>query len=121
MDQEIANMDAGFRLDVVRKNKEFDERRAQIFATVHGQVTEQVKRYCDYFGTLVVLKIAREKPDPKKPATIETAMMQEVFYHNTGIDITDWVIQELKTAAGVTATGPAQAAGIKNPNAPVKK
>ncbi len=48
MEQEIAALDTQFRLDVVRKNKEFDEKRAQIFATVHQQVTEQVKLYCDW-------------------------------------------------------------------------
>ncbi len=76
-EQEIAAMDTQFRLDVVRKNKEFDEKRAQIFYTVHAQVTEALQFYCQNMGTFVVLKVSREKPDPKKPQTIETAMMQK--------------------------------------------
>ncbi len=118
MEQAIAAEDTQFRLDVVRKNKEFDEKRAQIFAVVHQQVTEQVKIYCEWAGTLVVLKVAREKVDVKKPSTIETAMMQEVFYHNPAphIDITEWVLGRLKAAA--PTVGPAQQATRPNLNQP---
>ena len=127
MEQQIAAEDTSFRLDVVRKNKEFDEKRAQIFATVHAQVTEQVKLYCDYANTYVVLKVAREKPDAKKPSTIETAMMQEVFYHNPApnVDITDWVIGRLQasaaSAAGGAGTAPTQSATRPTPGQPRTK
>lgn len=121
-EQEIAAEDTQFRLDVVRKNKEFDEKRAQIFAEVHAQVTEQVKIYCDYAGTLVVLKVSRDPVDIKKPATIETAMMQEVFYHNPAphIDITEWVLGRLKATAPATASGPVQTGARPNALQPRK-
>ena len=107
-EQEIAEMDTQFRLDVVRKNKEFDEARAQIFYQVHGQVSFHVKYFCENTGTFVVLKFSREKPDPKKPETIEMAMQQDVFWHQASgdVDITDWVIGRLKAdAASATAQG----------------
>ncbi|MCC6510135.1 MAG: OmpH family outer membrane protein [Pirellulaceae bacterium] len=112
-EQEIAAQDTDFRLQVVRKNKEFDEKRAQIFFTVHAQVTGLVKHYCSAMGTLVVLKVSREKPDPKKPQTIETAMMQEVFYHQDApnVDITNWVLESLKAQAGSAMSAPMQSAG----------
>jgi Skp family chaperone for outer membrane proteins len=94
-EQEIAEQDTQFRLDVVRKNKEFDDARAQIFFEVHRQVTSLCKFYCDHTGTVVILKVARDKPDPKKPETIEIAMGQEVFFHQN-VDITDWALGELK-------------------------
>lgn len=106
-EQEIAEQDTQFRLDVVRKNKEFDEARAQIFFEVHKQVSHWVKFFCDNMGTFVVLKVSREKPDPKKPETIEIAMGQEVFYHQSSpdVDITEWVLQRLReTSAQTTAT-----------------
>ena len=106
-EQEIAEQDTQFRLDVVRKNKEFDEARAQIFFEVHKQVSYLVKYYCDASGTFVVLKVARDKPDPKKPETIEIAMGQEVFYPQSSpdVDITDWVLQQLKAQAGTAQAG----------------
>lgn len=108
-EKEIANADTQFRLDVVRKNKEFDDARAQIFFEVHRQVTHIVKFYCDHTGACMVLKVARDKPDPKKPETIELAMGQEVFFHQN-VDITDWVLQELKKMAPQTT----QAQGAVN-------
>lgn len=122
MEQSIAAEDTQFRLDVVRKNKEFDEKRAVIFAQVHEQVTTKVKQYCEWAGTSVVLKVSREKVDVKKPATIETAMMQEVFYHNPAphIDITDWVLGQLQAQAP-SAAAPTQQATRPNPNQPRTK
>ena len=112
-EKEIAEADTQFRLDVVRKNKEFDEARAQIFFEVHRQVTGLVKFYCDQSGTFTVLKVAREKPDPKKPETIEVAMGQEVFYYQDApdVDITEWVLGQLKRMAPQATT---QAQGAVN-------
>jgi Skp family chaperone for outer membrane proteins len=112
-EQEIAEQDTQFRLDVVRKNKEFDERKAQVFFEVHKQISFYVKFYCDNSGTFVVLQVARDKPDPKKPATIEIAMRQEVFFHQPApdVDITEWVLQQLKTAAATPRTATPAAAG----------
>ncbi len=53
MEQAIAADDTTFRLDVVRKNKEFERSGQLSFATVHAQVTELVKAYCDYADTYV--------------------------------------------------------------------
>ncbi len=122
-EQEIAAMDTQFRLDVVRKNKEFDEKRAQIFYTVHAQVTEALQFYCQNMGTFVVLKVSREKPDPKKPQTIETAMMQEVFYYQNAadVDITQWVLDSLVARSGGTANRVPQQATRPSAGAPVQK
>ena len=100
-EQEIAEQDTQFRLDVVRKNKELEDARAQVFFQVHQQVSQLVKFYCENSGTFVVLQVAREKPDPKKPETIEMAMRQEVFYYQEAIDvdITEWVLGYLKSQA----------------------
>ena len=116
-EQEIAEQDTQFRLDVVRKNKEFDEARAQIFFEVHKQVSYFVKYYCENSGTFVVLKVARERPDPKKPETIEIAMGQEVFYHQSSpdVDITEWVLQQLKAQAGAAQSAPAQVNSAARP------
>ncbi len=111
MEQEIASQDTSFRLEVVRKNKEFEDARAQIFLQVHKEVAFYVKYYCDASGTFVVLKVAREKPDAKKPETIEIAMGQEVFYYQDAadVDITDWVLQQLKANSANTAARPGAA------------
>jgi Skp family chaperone for outer membrane proteins len=109
MEKEIADLDTAFRLEVVRKNKEFDEARASVFYQVHQQVTALIQYYCQHSGTFVVLRVSREKLDPKKPETIEMGMGQEVFYYNPApdVDITDWVLQQLNTqAAANTARAP---------------
>lgn len=112
---EIAAQDTEFRLSVVRKNKQFQESRAQVFYQVHQQVTEEVSTFCQYFGTFCVLRINREKMDPKRPETIEMGMSQEVFYYQNSpdVDITDWVLNQLKARATQTAARPGAAVAPK--------
>ena len=116
-EQEIAAQDTQFRLDVVRKNKEFDEARALVFFQVHQQVTHWIQYYCQHSGTFVVLRVSREKLDPKKPETIEMGMGQEVFYYQPSpdVDITDWVLQQLNASAAAANTARAATPGAATP------
>lgn len=117
-EQEIASQDTQFRLDVVRKNKQFQEARAQVFYQVHVQVTNLIQFYCQQMGTFVVMRVSREKLDPKKPETIEMGMGQEVFYFQNmpDVDITQWVLESLNSqqaAANTARTSPAGAPSNK--------
>ena len=104
----IADADTQFRLEIVRKRKDFDEAKAGVLAAVHSQVTYVVKYYSERVGASVVLRCSRKRIDPKKPQTIE-AMGQEVFYYAPNVDISDWVLSALQQqqSAANTATRPA--------------
>lgn len=110
----IAEADTQFRLELVRKRKEFDEARAIVLTQVHAQVTHVLQFACGYLKAGVVLRVSREKLDPKKPQTIEIGMGQEVFYFDPNTDITDWVLEQLKNSAAAAsapaATGPTSTA-----------
>lgn len=99
----IAEADTQFRLELVRKRKEFDEKRAIVLTQVHAQVTHVLKFACGHLQAGVVLRVSREKLDPKKPQTIEIGMGQEVFYFDPNTDITDWVLQQLQASAPAAA------------------
>ncbi len=45
-------------------------------------------------------------------------MMQEVFYHNTQVDITDWVIGQIKAQAATKPATPAAAPATQSATRP---
>jgi Skp family chaperone for outer membrane proteins len=115
-EKQIAEADTNFRLELVKKRKEFDEARAGVIFKIYSDINALVAYYCENTGTSVVLRVTRETMDPKKPETVQMVMAQEVLYFQKSADITDWILAGLKQraeAAGTaapTAGGPAKTA-----------
>lgn len=103
----IAEADTNFRLELVKKRKEFDESRAAVIFKVHTEINQLLQYYCENTGTTMVVRISREKMDPKKPETVQMVMSQEVLYFQNSADISDWILQGLKQRSGATAARPA--------------
>lgn len=112
----IAEADTNFRLELVKKRKEFDEARAGVIFKVYSDLNSLVKYYCENTGATLVMRINRETMDPKKPETVQMVMAQEVLYFQPNADITEWVLQGLNQRAGAAGT-----ANRTNTAAPVKK
>ncbi len=119
----IAEADTNFRLELVKKRKEFDEARAGVIFKIYSDINTLVKYYCENTGTSVVMRVSRETMDPKKPETVQMVMAQEVLYFQPSSDISDWILQGLNQRAG-TAGGQTTNAAARTANpatAPVRK
>lgn len=112
----IAEADTNFRLELVKKRKEFDEARAGVIYKIYNDLNMLIKYYCETTGASLVMRVSRETMDPKKPESVQMVLSQEVLYFQPSADITDWVLQGLNQRAGVTGT-----ANRTNTAAPVKK
>lgn len=112
----IAEADTNFRLELVKKRKEFDEARAGVIFKIYNDLNLLIKYYCETTGATLVMRVTRETMDPKKPETVQMVLSQDVLYFQPSADITDWVLQGLNQRAGVTGT-----ANRPNAGAPVKK
>ena len=122
----IAEADTNFRLELVKKRKEFDEARAGVIFKIYSDLNRAIKFYCDNTGATLVMRVNRETMDPKKPETVQMVLSQEVLYFQPSADITEWVLEGLNKQAGVTAPPPAAAPGgtaVRNGNGttPVRK
>lgn len=103
----IAEADTNFRLELVKKRKEFDEARAGVIFKIYSDLNSLIKYYCDNTGATLVMRVNRETMDPKKPETVQMVLSQEVLYFQPSADITEWVLKGLNQQAGAT---PANAA-----------
>ncbi|QDV22383.1 OmpH family outer membrane protein [Aureliella helgolandensis] len=105
-EKKIAEKDTEFRLSLIKKKKEFDEAQAQVIYNVYTQINGLLKMASDHYGTQLVIRVSREKMDPKKPETIQMVMGQDVLYYSPNVDWTEWVLGQLAQ----TASRPAAAA-----------
>lgn len=100
----IAEQDTAFRLELVKKRKEFETAQANVLYKVYNEMNGLLSFLSTTYGTQMVLRVSREKMDPKKPETIQMVMSQDVLYYNENIDLTGWVLKALQERAAQTAS-----------------
>lgn len=101
----IAEQDTEFRLKLIKEKKRFEEAQATVVYKVYTDITNLVQAASQAWGTQVVMRVTREKMDPKKPETVQMVMGQDVIYFNPQVDLTEWVLGQLNQTA-------ARAAGV---------
>jgi Skp family chaperone for outer membrane proteins len=110
-EKDIADQDTKFRLELVKKRKEFESQQALVLAEVHSQITTLLEYVSKNYGFQVVLQVSRQTVDAKKPETLDMAMSQNVLYFNPGTDVTEFVLGQLQKQLGGGAPPP-----TPNPN-----
>lgn len=95
----IAEQDTEFRLKLIKEKKKFEEAQAMVVYKVYTDISTLVQAASQAWGTQVVLRVNREKMDPKKPETVQMVMGQEIIFFNPQIDLTEWVLGQLKQTA----------------------
>jgi Skp family chaperone for outer membrane proteins len=113
-EKDIADQDTKFRLELVKKRKEFEAQQAIVLFEVHSQITTLLDYVSKNYGFQVILQVSRQAVDPKKPETLDMAMSQNVLYFNKATDVTEFVLGQLQQQLGGTAPAPA-ARGANGP------
>ncbi len=98
-EKKIAEQDTEFRLALIKEKKKFEEMQAQVVYQIYTDISSQLSVLSKSYGTNLVVRISRQKMDPKKPETVQLVMSQEVVYYNPSIDVTDWTLNQLNTLA----------------------
>lgn len=108
-EKSIAEQDTTFRLELVKKRKEFETMQANVLYKVYSEINGYLGFLSERTGVQLVLRVHREKMDPKKPETIQTVMSQDVLYFSDSIDLTNWIMDALQKRAAQTANAGAAA------------
>lgn len=123
--EELFNKESRLRVDFMEKEKEYQERHATLLATSYQDITESIEWVATQFKANLVIRYSKEQDemDPKKPQTVQFAVMKDVLYKAPDMDLTQHVMiylnHKLATAqtsqqaqpAAQTATRPAQTPG----------
>ena len=69
---------------------------------IYTEITEEVKRYAQANGVLLVMDYSSDQVDPNVPATIQRAVSRPFVYQG-GPDITDLILNSAQPESGPTA------------------
>ena len=114
-ESEIANQESQLKLDFMRKEKEFAERKALIIYNTYQQIQALTQQWSTYNGIGMVMRYSRMDMDPKKPATVNAGVTRDVVFFSPNLDLTDPILNYIKQN---TAAAPAQPSPQANPGVP---
>ena len=99
----IAEQDTEFRLELVKKRKEFETAQANLMYKIYSEINVLLKYWSDNYGISMIVRVNREQMDPKKPETVQMVMSQDVLYFSKSVDLTEPLLDYLNKQAGKTA------------------
>ena len=109
MDQRIAHAAADLQIKQATQKKDLMEYEGRIYYQVYREMDDSVKRFAQKNNISLVLRYASDPvDDPIDRNEIVRGINKSVVYVDPGLDITDWILQDLNrsaAAAGAVNTG----------------
>ena len=98
MEEQLAQKvnEINFRVKVLQRD--FQEREQKALYQLYTEITEEVKRFADAKGIVLVMPYSSEPVDPNVPETMQRQMNKSFVYLN-GPDVTEPILQELNRRA----------------------
>ncbi len=94
MEEEITQRISDLKVRASIEQRDFQERQMKAMYKIYGEISEEVKRYAQANGVLLVMDYSSDPVDPNVPATIQRAVSRPFVYQG-GPDITDAVLNAL--------------------------
>jgi len=109
LEEEITKAQAALGLEVNRAKKNFVERESKIYYEVYQQVLDEVKRYAETAGVVLVLRFNGDPADKNNPEEVLRNVNQAIVYYHQTIDITPIIRDRLNGQAprAIAPTGQA--------------
>jgi Skp family chaperone for outer membrane proteins len=117
LEEQLAQKVSEINVRIKILQRDFQEREQRSFYQLYTEISEEVKRFADAKGIVLVMPYSSEPVDPNVPETMQRQLSKSFVYMN-GPDITEPILQELnRRAVQTTASRPGQAPTnpVKNP------
>jgi Skp family chaperone for outer membrane proteins len=105
LEERIVGKLADFNARVTLQRKEFLVNEAKIYHMIYQQIQDEVKAFAQENNVLAVLRFNSELPDVQKPDEVARGLNNQVVWHHPNLDITKYILDNLKRRAGGTTTG----------------
>jgi Skp family chaperone for outer membrane proteins len=104
MEEQIANKQAQLQVEVNRRKSEFLQRESMIYHTVYQEILQATDYFCKQRGIDMVLRFNGEQVDVQRPDSVLTFINRPVVWYDPGLDITDFILQDVNRPAANTGT-----------------
>jgi len=105
LEERIVGKSADFNARVTLQRKEFLVNEAKIYHMIYQQIQDEVKAFAQENNVLAVLRFNSELPEVTKPDEVARGLNNQVVWHHPNLDITKYILDNLKRRAGGTTTG----------------
>jgi hypothetical protein len=107
-EEQLASRQAKLAVDVNRQKNEFLQRESMIYHNVYQEILQATDYFCKQRGIDMVLRFNGEQVDVQRPDSVLTFINRPVVWYDPGLDITDFILQDVNRAAANpgTATQP---------------
>ena len=114
LEEQIAQRQADMAVKIKLQKNEFLQREAKIYYNVYQEIWQATNYICRQNSIDMVIRFNGDQIDPEMPDSVLTAINRPVVWYNPGLDITNFVLDELNR----TAVTPAAAADRRGTAAP---
>jgi Skp family chaperone for outer membrane proteins len=97
IEKEINDLQFQFAKKQRQYREEMGKAEAEIVSKVYAQMSTIVAEWAKQNGTYLVLRIDEPTAEMPEDARVMTQMSKQVIYHHPNLDLTDIVINEVKT------------------------
>ncbi len=104
MEEQIANRQAKLAVDVNRQKSDFLQRESMIYHTVYQEILQATDYFCKQRGIDMVLRFNGEPVDVQRPDSVLTFINRPVVWYDPGLDITDFILQDVNRPAANPGT-----------------
>lgn len=118
LESQAAQEEAALQVAVRKANQEFIVLEGKMYYKTYKEVLDEVKWYCSQRNILLVLRYTGKEVQAENPEEIMKEMNEQVVYYHGGIDITNDVLNQIKSksfAPRVGAQPPQQQPGAGRP------
>jgi Skp family chaperone for outer membrane proteins len=121
LEQEITKAQADLQVEVKLVQKSFIERESKIYYEVYQKVLDEVKRYADSAGIVLVLRFNGDPADKNNPEEVLRNVNQAIVYYHQAIDITPIIRDQLNGQAPRAGAPAGQAPIGTRPGVPPRR
>ncbi len=100
LEEQIAELQSKYQLEMNLKKKGFMDREAQIHFEVYGELKQAVTQYATLFGYEVVIRFSRDEIDPEDRGSVLSGINQPLVFHDPKNDITVPILDYLNRESG---------------------
>ncbi len=98
----VASERAQMQIDIQVQRKEFLQQEAAIYKEIYEGIKLEVASYASRAGLAAVFRVTSLPPeaDPNQPNTVLSQIQQDMVWHNPQLDITNYILENLKRRSG---------------------